>query len=196
MRIGIAIALCALVLPATALAKGPTAATITGPGLEKPLKLGGGPNALRNGAPMEVLMNEGGFFQVAWGTQPSRVLFKSPTRRLGPKYGVVYFVPGPAGQTDRIRQELYPYARGGLLTYTRAGQPFFGNRRTQGGWFRARPRLKTALIKAGLPASAPAAAAAKSDDGSPVALAALPLGLVLVGAAAFALRRRARPATA
>ena len=196
MRIGIAIALCALVLPATALAKGPTAATITGPGLEKPLKLGGGPNALRNGAPMEVLMNEGGFFQVAWGTQPSRVLAKSPTTRLGPKYRVVYFVPGPAGQTDRIGQELYPYARGGLLTYTRSGQPFFVNRRTQGGWFRARPRLKTALIEAGLPASAPAAAAAKSDDGSPVALAALPVGLVLVGAAAFALRRRARPATA
>jgi hypothetical protein len=41
MRIAVAAMLAALVLPAGALAKGPTGAIITGPGLEEPLKLGG-----------------------------------------------------------------------------------------------------------------------------------------------------------
>lgn len=153
MRIRIAVALCALVLPAEALAKGPTTATISGPGLAKPLKLGG-PRGWNTNSPMAILANDGGFFQVGWGTQPARALAKSPTKSLGPKYLVVYFVPGPSGQGDRIRQELYPYAKGGLLTYMRAGQPFFRTRRTQGGWFRPRPRLKAALIEAGLPATA------------------------------------------
>ena len=75
-------------------------------------------------------MMRGGFFEVAWGTQPRRVLAKSPTRNLGPKYSVVYVVPGPSGQNDLIRQDLYPHAKGGPVTYTPAGQPFFGNRRT------------------------------------------------------------------
>lgn len=197
MRIGIAVALCALVLPAQALSKGPTAATITGPGLAKPLKLGGGPNALRNGEPMEVLMNHGGFFQVAWGSQPGRTLAEAPTRSLGPRYGVVYLVPGPYGKDDLVRQDLYPFARGGPLSYTPAGQPFFDTRRTRGGWFRARAELKTMLVGAGLPEQAPDGAPAAGDDASPpVALFALVAALALAGIAGAAFRRRARPASA
>lgn len=197
MRIGIAVALCALVLPAAALAKGPTAATITGPGLEQPLKLGGGPHALRNGAPMEVLMTRGGFFQVAWGGQPGRTLRKAPTTSLGPKYRVVYLVPGPSGNDDRIRQDIYPFASGGPVTYTPAGQPFFDTRRTIGGWFRARPQLTTMLVAAGLPEPAEGGTPAADDDASPpVGLLALVATLGLAGVAAIAFRRRARPASA
>lgn len=192
--------LCVLVLPAGALAKGPTAATITGPGLAKPLKLGGGPNALSNGAPMHALMMRGGFFQVAWGTQPRRTLSKSPTTSLGPKYEVVYVVPGPSGQEDLIRQDLYPFAQGGPLTYTAAGQRFFGTRRTHGGWFRARPALTAVLVEAGLPAapSRRAASSAPSEaDGRPTAFyAALPLVLGLAAIAILTARRRVRPASA
>jgi hypothetical protein len=200
VRIGIVVALCALVLPAGAFAKGPTAATITGPGLAKPLKLGGGPHALANGSPMQVLMMRGGFFQVAWGTQPRRTRAKRPTKELGPKYDVVYVVPGPSGQDDRIRQELYPHAQGGPVTYTPAGQRFFDSRRTHGGWFRADSRLRTVLVAAGLPtpASRTTPPAAHDDDGAatPFALWALLATLALAGIAALALRRRARPASA
>jgi hypothetical protein len=122
VRIGIAVVLCALVLPAGALAKGPTTATITGPGLAKPLKLGG-PRGWNTNSPMAILVNEGGFFQVACGTEPARALAQSPTRNLGPKYQIVYFVPGPSNQGDRIRQELYPYAKGAC----------FGRAGTRGG---------------------------------------------------------------
>lgn len=197
MRIGIAIALCALVLPATALAKGPTAAMITGPGLETPLKLGGG-NGFSEGSPMAVLTTYGGFFEAAWGGRPNRVLPKSPTKSLGPKYRVVYVVPGPAGKSDRIRQDLYPYAKGGSLTYISPGQPFFDTRRTTGGWFRTGPRLTPALVAAGLPAQVAPTAPAAADDATSGSLGlwALVAMLVLAGIAALALWRRARPATA
>jgi hypothetical protein len=181
------------------LAKGPTAATITGPGLEKPLRLGGGPNALANGTPMQVLMMRGGFFQVAFGSQPRRILAKSPTEDLGPKYLVVYVLPGPAGQEDLIHQELYPHARGGPVSYTRADQRFFGRMKTVGGWFRARPVLTTALVEAGLPAAPTGATATQvaGDDGlPPAAYAGILLALGLAAVAILAVRRSARPASA
>jgi hypothetical protein len=197
VRIGIAVALLALLLPAGALAKGPTAATITGPGLDKPLKLGGGPNALANGRPMEVLMTRGGFFQVAWGGQSRRALAKAPTKNLGPKYEVVYVVPGPSGQEDLIRQDLYPHAKGGPVSFTPAGQPFFGTRRTLGGWFRAQPVLTSALVAAGLPARTSPTAPAAGDDTVPAfGLWTLLSALALAAIAVLALRRRARPAAA
>jgi hypothetical protein len=150
VRIGIAVAVCALMFPAAALGKGPTSATITGPGLDRPLILGSR-NGFRPGSAMATLVTYGGFFQVAWGTQPNRILRDSPTRRLGPKFLVVYTVPGPSGPDDRVRQNLYPFARGGPVTYTPAGQRFFDTRRTRGGWFRAQARLTRALVAAGLP---------------------------------------------
>lgn len=150
MRIGIAVAVGALVFPGVVLAKGPSSATITGPGLDRPLKLGGR-NGFQPGSAMATLVTYGGFFQVAWGSQPNRILHRSPTRHLGPRYLVVYAVPGPSGRDDRIRQNLYPFAHGGPVTYTPAGQRFFNTRRTRGGWFRAPARLTRALVSAGLP---------------------------------------------
>jgi hypothetical protein len=198
VRIGIAVVLLALVAPAAALAKGPTEATITGPGLAKPLQLGGR-SGWGQGWPMEVLVRHGGFFQVAWGGQTGRTLAKSPTERLGPKYEIVYLVPGPTGTDDRIRQDFYPFARGGPLTYTPAGQKFFRTRHTLGGWFRTAPALTAALVAAGLPAQAsrtPPAADADDDSSPPVGLFALVATLGLAGIAAAAFRRRARPASA
>lgn len=196
MRIGIAVAVCALVFPAVAAAKGPTEGTISGPGLDKPLKLGGR-NGWRQGSPMETLVRYGGFFQVAWGGQTGRTFANSPTQRLGPMYRVVYRVPGPTGADDRIRQELYPFAKGGPLTYTPAGQKFFRTRRTLGGWFRTVPQLTTALVAAGLPAQAQRTPSTANDRaGRPLGLWALVGTLALVVLAALALKRRARPVAA
>ena len=189
----------ALLLPAAALAKGPTEATITGPGLAEPLKLGG-ERALAPGEPLEALMSRGGFFQVAWGGSPGRILGRSPTAELGPRYEVVYVVPGPSGRTDLIRQDLYPYADGGELTYTPAGQRFFGTGETHGGWFRATAGLTGALVEAGLPTESAVerhAAPAPADGGAPpVWTAALVAVVALAVAATLLLRRRARPAAA
>jgi hypothetical protein len=199
VRLLIAAVLCLLVLPATALAKGPTGATITGPGLAEPLRLGG-PRALAPGQPLEVLATQGGFFAVAWGAAPGKALAHSPTKPLGPKYRVSYLVPGPSGSEDRIRQDLYPYARGGPVTYTPAGQPFFDGRRTNGGWFRAAPKVTDVLVAAGLPAKTAKAAPPRptKDDRPAVPLAAWALGgaLLVAAAAAFGIRRHGRPASA
>jgi hypothetical protein len=166
--------------------------------LAKPLQLGG-PNGWAQDS-MEVLVREGGFIQVVWGGEPDRALAQSPTTSLGAKYRIVYLVPGPSGKDDRVRQDFYPYAKGGPLTYTAPGQPFFDTERTRGGWFRTAPRLTTALVKAGLPAAAkPRAAAPTSTEGGVPHTAWLVGILVTVALAAagmLSLKRRARPVSA
>ena len=142
--------LCLLAFTATALAKGPTEAVVSGPGLREPLRLTW-PSDGRSGSPMEVLVNGGGFFQVAAGGQSNRILRRSPTARLGRRYLVRYLFPRPSGPGDWVRQELYPFAKGGPVTYTPPRQRMYGASRTRGGWFRATPRLTRVLLAVGLP---------------------------------------------
>jgi hypothetical protein len=151
MKIALAVAvLCALALPAAALAKGPTEASIRGPGLATPLRLTW-PADGRSDSPMEALVNGAGIMQVVFGTQPRRILRRPPTARLGRRYVVRYLFPRPSGPGDIVRQDLYPFAKGGPVTYTPPGQRIYGTRRALGGWFRASVRLRRALVAAGLP---------------------------------------------
>jgi hypothetical protein len=76
-----------------------------------------------------------------------------PRGNLGPRYLVVYRLPGP-GTTSLIRQELYPYAATPVSRMPR--QRFWQTRTAPGGWYRWGPGLKTALVKAGLPTTPPA----------------------------------------
>ena len=59
-----------------------------------------------------------------------------------------------------IRQDVYPYANGGAVTYMKPGQSIF-DMTTHGGWYRD-PALKRTLVSSGLPAKAPSA----SSDGT------------------------------
>src|SRR5215210_2301367 len=155
LRISIlAMATTGLVLAAPALAKGPAEATIDGPGLKGGgihLKGGGGdPTA---GTPLGDLTESGGFFPAAYGQQPDPMLRSRPTGDLGPKYEVEYRVPGPNGDTATLRQDLYPYAAEGPVTYMQPGQEFFDGMKTHGGWYLGARDLKSKLVEAGLPAS-------------------------------------------
>ncbi len=141
----------ALVLPASAAAKGPSEAQIAGPGLDSPLKITGVGEGDTSTA-LGVLVSDGGFFSQTFGGSPSRLLRAEPTD-LGARYLVTYTVPGPVLAT--LEQELYPYAAGGPVTFMRPGQAFWGDQRTVGGWYRGTPDLKAMLIKAGLPKSEP-----------------------------------------
>jgi hypothetical protein len=144
------IAALALLLPVGAAAKGPSAATISGPGLAAPLAitgLGEGDASTDLGR----LVTDGGFFAQTFGSSPSPLLRAQP-EDLGPRYDVTYTVPGPVDAT--LEQELYPYAAGRPVTYMRPGQAFWGDQRTVGGWYRGTPQLKAMLIHAGLPAAA------------------------------------------
>jgi hypothetical protein len=187
----------ALILAAAAQAKGPSQAQISGPGVDQITLSGGGEDG---GTPLGNFAQSAGFFQATFRQTPDSTLRQRPAGELGPKYTITYRVPGPSGSADTIRQDLYPYAAGGPLTYMQPGQKIFVTESTHGGWFRAAPGLKTMLVDRGLPATPSLAAA---DDGSsafdgrwPVVAVGL-AGIALVAAASLlVVRRRVRPAAA
>ena len=187
-RLLVTLALASLVLPATALGKGPSAATMDGPGGGGGITFGGDESS----GPLGDLTQQSGWFAGAFeeeGAGTSR-----PKGDLGPKYAVTYSVLGPNNDTFTIRQDIYPYAKSGPVTYMAAGQPIF-DFTTRGGWYQAGPELKTTLVSAGLPASPPVGG---SDDRSfpTVAVTTLVLMLLAITAGALLVRRRARPAAA
>jgi hypothetical protein len=194
----------ALVLAASAQAKGPVAATIEGPGAGGGISLGGNGEP-GSGAPLGNLSDQAGLFAAAFGQTPSPMLVARPKGDLGPRYTITYRLPGPNGEDSKIRQDLYPYATGGPVTYTAPGQRFFETERTVGGWFRASSALTTTLVKAGLPAQEggePAATPrpAPADDGGtglfdlwPAFGVAFVIGLTVL--ISLFIRRRERTAT-
>ncbi len=169
-----------LLAPA-ALAKGPSEATITGPGLGKTLSfkvMGDSAN----------LTQYAGFFPSAFGQSPDPMLKGRPDGKLGPKYTIRYLVPGPYGERFRLTQELYPYAKGGALTYMKPGQRIYQTR-TRGGWYPAGTALKELLVSAGLPRTAP------RSSGSNLAMLlgiGAPGAALFAGAAVLVARRRSR----
>lgn len=186
------LAIAVLALPATALAKGPSEAVISGPGGGD----GGGMTFTGDGegggTPLGDLTMQAGFFPASFGQQPDPMLASRP-RDLGPKYTITYSVPGPNNELDKLRQDVYPYAPGGPVTYMAPGQSFFGTERTRGGWFQAAPQLKATLVAAGLP-SRPTAGTSEGTSVSTNLFSALAVALFLVAATAVFLRRRTRPA--
>ncbi len=192
-RILILAAVAALVLPAAALGKGPSGASVNGPGTGGGLKISG--NGESGGTQLGDLTQHAGFFPAMFGQDPDPMLSSRPEGDLGPKLTITYTVPGPALSPDKIRQDIYPYADP-PVTYTKPGQKFFGTERTHGGWFRADPQLKEILVAAGLPKVAPTRGS--SDDSSfPAGLASLlAAALLLAAATAIVMRRRTRPAAA
>jgi hypothetical protein len=149
----LAAALTALLsFPAAATAKGPSAASISGPGLRHAVNVEGYGEGGNNTA-LGILVRDGGFFPQAFGATPAATTSR-PVRRLGPRYGVTYTVPGPNGDST-LRQDLYPYAVKGPVTYMAPAQTFWGTQSTPGGWYRGTAALKRALVKAGLPSRPP-----------------------------------------
>jgi hypothetical protein len=180
-------ALAALAGSATAAAKGPTSASLTGPGLGRavPIK---GEGESGTGTPLGSLVELGGFFPQMFVQTPDSTVRTRPTGDLGPRYRVAYRVPGPSG-ISTVVQDVYPYART-PVTYMRPGQRFWGVNHAHGGWFVSGPGLKATLVAAGLPKSPPALPA-PSRGSSPWTWA-------IAGATAFVvllvlvLRRRSR----
>jgi MYXO-CTERM domain-containing protein len=195
-RLVLLLAACALVAASSASAKGPDQATITGPGLEDQngqivFASGGGDPG--GGTPFMAFVDGAGFFPQTFGQSPDPTSTTRPKGDLGPRYNVVYRVPGPNGGTAMLHQTLYPFASIGGLTYMPPGQSFFDGQKTHGGWFAGSPTLKATLVSAGLPESAPTG----SGDGSrfDVPTGAWPIALVALlalGALALVVRRRPR----
>jgi hypothetical protein len=180
-------ALAALVLPSLAVAKEPSQAEISGPGFHKTIFMprgGGGDNGEAfSSSPIGHLTEASGFFPSAVGQSPDPMLHARPAGPLGPRYRIRWTVP--ADTTHVIAQDVYPYAKGGAVAYTRPGQPIF-DARTIGGWYR-NPELKRTLVSIGLPVSAPS-----GDSGLnyPLVLSLVAAGLLGASALAFFWRQR------
>jgi hypothetical protein len=158
-----------MTLATPALAKGPSQARITGPGLARAVVVSG------NGEPGEQgrlasLAEQTGLFTVMFGDSaslggaaPARLRTPPPQGSLGPRYTLVYTVPGvtprPGQEFGRVRQDLYPRAPGGPLIYTPPGQQGFGEPLAVTGWLRGGPQLTRTLAQVGVPSAAGAGAA-------------------------------------
>jgi hypothetical protein len=208
-----------------ALAKGATRASITGPGLARPVTVSAQGEALPGlGDTLSSLAEQTGLFTVLFGPgsgtpdEPSPLRTPPAAASLGPKYTVTYTVPGvtpESGQADgQIRQYLYPRAAGGPVIYTLPGQQGFGQPLQATGWLRGSPQLTATLTRLGVPASAslpsapgsaasapaapaPAAAPKPDDTTAPAWLIATIVSAVAsaIAGTVLWLRRRSRPET-
>lgn len=79
---------------------------------------------------------------------------------LGPRYVATYRVE--LGSVQMVRQHLYPYARGGPVSYLPAGQRLGGNfdMELNAGWYRSSASFFRYLVGQGLPEMSPTARAA------------------------------------
>lgn len=210
----------AISLATPALAKGPSQASITGPGLVHAIVVSGAGEPGQQGT-LAVLAGQTGLFTALFGADASTLpqtptpLRTPPTAgALGPRYTVIYTVPGvtpqPGEQFGRIRQDLYPGAAGGPVVYTPPGQDGFSQPLQVTGWLRASPLLSRTLgqlgvrLRPGTPASAqarpPAARPAAAHQPGSRTLAWLIVAIaagVAIAAPALAgtaLRRHRKPA--
>jgi len=192
-RMLILCAVTALALPTVALAKGPSGAKIDGPGTGGGLKFSG--DGESGGTRLGTLTEQAGFFPAMFGQTPDPMQKDRPKGDLGPKYTITWTLPGPDGKTDRLQQDVYPYATP-PVTYLRPGLEFFGDMKTHGGWFRSEEGLKQTLVSAGLPKTAPSSSSSDSSFFTTGLLSLFGAALVLAMATTLVMRRRARPAPA
>ena len=151
----------AISLATPALAKGPSQASISGPGLARAIVVSGDGEPGQLGT-LAVLAGQTGLFTAMFGANasvpsltPPRLRAAPPKASLGPRYTIIYTVPGvsprPGQQVGRIRQDLYPGAVGGPVIYTPPGQDGFGQPLQETGWLRASPGLTRTLARVGVP---------------------------------------------
>lgn len=158
------VSILALAVPAAALAKGASEATIEGPGLDGSVVIPGKGEGDGN-SPLGRVVRLSGFFPSVFEQSPNPMLDTKPSVALGPRYTIRYVVPGPEG-TSVLYQDVYPYAKPYPVTYTKPGQPFWGaegpdsptrpdGQHTFGGWYTSTAELKLALEEVGLSATPP-----------------------------------------
>jgi len=149
----------AAALATPALAKGPSQARITGPGLAHAIVVSGGGEPGQPGK-LASLAEQTSLFTVMFGADggvpaPARLRTPPPKASLGPLYTVIYTVPGvtpqPGQEFGRIRQNVYPQALGGPVIYTPPGQRGFGQPLQATGWLRGSPQLARTLAQLGVP---------------------------------------------
>jgi hypothetical protein len=193
-----------LVLPATAQAKGASKATLGGGGLPGPVTIGGNGEA-GSGDLLARLAEQTGAYAAMYSDGGQQLDAVRPSGDLGARYVVTYTIPSPAGGEDAVRQELYPFAAAGPVTFTAAGQRFMDNMQTRGGWYHTpasltetlaalgvRKQGNSAASEAAIPAAAPPVTPAGESGGwfIPLLLGAAVVALLGGGVGLVLVRRR------
>jgi len=186
-------ALLLVVAPVAASAKGPVAATVAAEDGSR-IELGSSKSSWDEGDPFVRLMESTHALSAIFRTDPS-ILTEPPTGVLGPRFEITWDL----GLVDRgepthlVRQDAYPYAEGGAVTFVPPGQALYGADETWGGWYSASPELPAVLEELGLaPPAVDAGGAVRRViiPGTPAPfVVALTVGLLM------AMSVRSRPAT-
>jgi hypothetical protein len=180
----------ALAATPAALAKGPDYALLTGPGISGSIRIDGDGEDAGTGTPLGALAFRGGYASQVFGHHPDEPTTRArPAGNLGPRYRILYSVPTPTGRRS-IVADVYPYAVPRAVTYMRPGQSFFDAMSTHGGWYVAKPGLRSTLLDAGLPARSPSGGASRWWQW--LGITALVLTALAAGSAALLLRHRPR----
>lgn len=162
-----------LMMAGPAAAKGADQATITGPGISTPIVVGG-EGEPGSGEQLGQLGDASGLFVAMFGPGSDGAMALSgtaPTGALGPRYELTYRVPGANPKPDTLKQDAYPLAAGGPVTFTLAGQPVLGTK-TTGGWYHAPDTFRPLLTALGVPGLTAAAATASRPQPTTTANAA------------------------
>jgi hypothetical protein len=133
-------------------------AVITGPGLDKPISIGGQLNVFEAGDE-----DDFGRLFAAGGLRPYDLTvdgwydLEQDAATLGPRYVITYTFSDPE-LSGSIVQDVYPYAQGGRpWFFVRPHQfnPMFGSRPVPSAWWTAPPWTVGLLVRIGLPTAPP-----------------------------------------
>ncbi len=117
----------------TASAKGAQDATLTGPGIAGSLHITNvpeGPNTIN----VNRLVEASGTDYAVFRSRPSPLRPDRPEGSLGPRYRIVYRLYTGENEVTPIRQDVYPFAHAGFVTYTPPGQRAF-DKKVRSGWY-------------------------------------------------------------
>jgi hypothetical protein len=184
-----------------AAAKGPTEATITGPGIDEPIDI----RADLSDTTFWSITEDLGYYAVV-GAGGNRAV-ERPTGDLGPAYRLHWSGPSSVVTDFDLTVVLHPWAEGGGRIFVPARQQPIVGGPTEATWYPMPLRVLPTLERAGFPDRATAFAAieppaetlraepvvaSSGGDGVP---AALPVALVAVvlGGLAWVLHRLLRP---
>ena len=184
--------LTAMLVMGSAGAKGPTEATLEGPGIdETTLGMRGGGEW---GTELASIV-ETAFFPGVFGPPGVLEIEGEPRGPLRPRYTLTYRVP-MRDRVDRVVQYVYPFADGGGYTFTPKGQPVLGDE-TEGGWIRAPQELKRVLDDLGVSPPTVSNTTERDRTMSLLAMALAPAAALAIGAGwLIRARRRRRAPTA
>jgi hypothetical protein len=140
----VVVAAAALAGAGPAGAKGPTDVAIAEPG-GPPIELSASDPA--ESQAVHELAEDLGVWEFAGDV--GNVMSAPPTEHLGPALTVEWTmynaVPHNPDYAPRVVQTLFPYAAGGALVHTEAGQRYFASDLTPGGWRRVPARVGEVL---------------------------------------------------